>query len=189
MSNRVLRSIGLVVLAIVLIGATFKVARSRVEVSVVDALGRSIGTAVGFAMNASNTFLVPIVALSIDNKLVLIAMDQNRFRGTSPANIAYFQSTDCSGTPFFNVTELSQVQALGPGPYTFVSGNRVSFLDASSAPHHFGVEMHSAIDSDSVFGGESGGVCGVGTSTLAEALEGEFLGDLDELFVPPFSMR
>jgi hypothetical protein len=122
-----------------------------------------------------------IVLLNVNNPLLMIVTGGGaggRIVGMAPFQVVHFTSTDCSGTPFLEVsTSFFQMTAVaGPGSTVY------------AGPHCCSAGNAQTITSRSYW--PKGGNCTVAVETIGQAYPAAaVLTDLDSLFIPPFHVR
>lgn len=174
-----------------------------IQPTVFDVNGQRVGNVVGFT-DVNGELFVPVVALTIDRTLIVLAVGHDRFigydLGSPPA--VFFESPGCLGTPFVSGADFAPGLARGPSPYLFVSMNRVyvanpdnvasvplftpgSFLltDTMEIPESLKSSdraCHSGADMDEY---------GFSKFFQTDPFPATFLGDLGEYFTAPFTVR
>ena len=142
------------------------------RLTVVDANGKFVGNVIDV-----DVFL-PGVAFTVDRTQLVLHVQVNRFQGNEFG--LYFESTDCSGSPFF-----PDVSFVGPIPHILVWNNVVYVLDSTALPPPRTITARSIlfVDAESPFCQE------IDPSELTNAGQAGILIDLGRHFQPPFRLR
>src|SRR5262245_3062020 len=156
---------------------------------VVDSTGKRVGDVVSWNNK------VPGVAFQLNNFLFLLYVAQHRFFGTGYVQLGdtlYFESTDCSGTPFLLAEPLLNPSAkeanLTPVPVVAVNlpGNTLYIPDENAPVNR---TMKSVLDPFTPQGSYTApGTCSSVNSLQISSLRAKPSIDLDTLFTPPFKL-
>lgn len=147
------------------------------RVKVVDSRGNTVGTVIGglgltYVHNALiNGQFAPTVLLEVDGRLIAVHISQDNFFTNT---ILYFESNNCSGTPFLPVGWENLpilVSAIGPPGHTAYLAVR-------------GSQPRVVTTRSELFRG----LCRFSGST-ERVFPAEALIDLDTEFTPPFELR
>jgi hypothetical protein len=137
--------------------------------TVVDAAGKTVGRTLGIEETGRVS-----VGFTVDGHSFAIRVDQNRFAFKGSDDRLFFESGDCSGTPFIfsdNYNPLPEVVITPPGSTVYIS-------DSSVAPPD--VTVGSCRSSDGMCNTQCGSL---GPGRLTPAMK---LIDLQTQFTPPF---
>ena len=146
--------------------------RSVQGLAVYDDNGKRVGSVVGFGGGPRVGALPPVVVLTSNGLLFTLSVLRNRFVGTDGA--LFFQSTDCSGTPFFET-------AFEPAtPHSFVR-NHVAYTQTVSTPLR--------INANSAYYGLAVEGCFNISSSDMDGIPATPVIDLNAHFKPPFTLR
>lgn len=161
------------------------------RLTVVDANGKRVGPVVDlsspFGLQSVGVSASPTVALDVEGQLVVLAVTRNRFAG--PVNIVYFESTDCSGTPFFNGTEAGisvaeePTQGLAPAAAALSDGT-IYALDPDNP-----LVVHNFTAQSSKNSVASPPSCDQAGGQVLDAVRARMVVNLGERFEPPFRLR
>ena len=139
--------------------------------TVYDDNGKKVASAIGFGGGPRVGALPPVIAFTSNGFLLTLSVLRNRFVGTDGG--LFFQSTDCSGTPFFET-------AFEPAtPHSFVR-NHIAYAQAVSTPQR--------ITAKSVYFGLAVEGCFPINSEM-DGIPAVPVTDLSVHFKPPFTVR
>jgi hypothetical protein len=154
------------------------------ELTVFDAEGQKVGDVLGFVgwegTGAPAQTPIPVVALRVDGDLVILQIGRDGALDPPPGGVQgialYFESPDCTGTPFLASGLL--LPEGSPLPATYLAGQQVFVQDGPPQT----LVVASSFD-------PSSGSCNPFEPTEVSTLRLRFLIDLTTEFTPPFTVR
>ena len=149
------------------------------HVAIVDSKGKAVGESIGALGGApSGTLMLPAVLLRVGQNLAFVNVDRNGFFGGT----LYFESTNCSGTPWFRSPQPSGRPSLLPQTAIGLPGQTLYMEMAGGLTQT--VTLRSSMGQD-LFCLDNRFFSPI----TVTAVQAQPLVDLLTVFTPPFSLR